>query len=279
MHCKTRCRETGTRHGVGRNVPGHRSLAEHESDRLGGIGENFDGIRQEDAGVRRAAARRLGARRHRGAAFRADVAVEDGRIAAVGALPGAAAATVVDATGRYVAPGFVDAHVRGDAAVLDPAVQWAALRQGRDARSSSARTDCRAPRHTRRAGLRDPLLRRRQRHPPRARAGTGVGRRPAGHLHRHHRAQHRLPGAARHRAAQRAGRDGRAADPADLAAMARLVEQSLDEGACGISTGLEYVPGRYADTAELAALTAVAARRGLPTSRTCAATSPPRPVR
>ncbi|MFD0539128.1 amidohydrolase family protein [Actinomadura luteofluorescens] len=61
---------------------------------------------------------------------RADVAVTAGRIAAVGALDGARASSVIDATGRYVMPGFIDTHVHGDAAVFDPDVQLAALRQG-----------------------------------------------------------------------------------------------------------------------------------------------------
>ena len=37
--------------------------------------------------------------------FPADVAVKDGRIVAVGRLADAQAATVIDATGKYVAPG------------------------------------------------------------------------------------------------------------------------------------------------------------------------------
>jgi N-acyl-D-amino-acid deacylase len=63
-------------------------------------------------------------------AFRADVGMAAGQITAVGPLPGAGAATVVDATRRFVLPGFIDAHVHGDAAVFDSATQLAALRQG-----------------------------------------------------------------------------------------------------------------------------------------------------
>src|SRR5690606_27830267 len=41
---------------------------------------------------------------------------------------------------------------------------------------------------------------------------------------------------------------------ADLAAMGRLLDEALDAGAFGLSTGLIYPPGRYADTAEVVAL-------------------------
>jgi len=40
----------------------------------------------------------------------------------------------------------------------------------------------------------------------------------------------------------------------DLAAMGRLLDEALDAGAFGLSTGLIYPPGRYADTAEVVAL-------------------------
>src|SRR5437667_406966 len=50
-------------------------------------------------------------------AFRADVAVRDGRIAAVGAIEGEAAREI-DATGLTVAPGVIDVHAHDDDAVL-----------------------------------------------------------------------------------------------------------------------------------------------------------------
>lgn len=51
--------------------------------------------------------------------FNADVAVKDCRIVAVGALPAEArAAEVVDARGLIVAPGFIDSHTHDDMALL-----------------------------------------------------------------------------------------------------------------------------------------------------------------
>ncbi len=48
--------------------------------------------------------------------FRADVAVKDGRIAAIGSLADKTAEKVIDAEGRIVSPGFIDVHthIEGD---------------------------------------------------------------------------------------------------------------------------------------------------------------------
>ena len=58
------------------------------------------------------------------------------------------------------------------------------------------------------------------------------------------------------------GPDGRAPTPDELAAMGRYVEEALDAGAIGLSSGLIYAPGVHAAPDEVAALVAVAARRG-----------------
>jgi N-acyl-D-amino-acid deacylase len=52
---------------------------------------------------------------------RADVGIVDGRVAAIGRVPAADCAEVIDATGMHVAPGFVDLHTHYDAQVFwDP---------------------------------------------------------------------------------------------------------------------------------------------------------------
>jgi N-acyl-D-amino-acid deacylase len=61
---------------------------------------------------------------------RADVAVADGRIAAVGELSGMAARERVDATGLVVAPGFVDLHAHSDLTLLSSGSARSAVAQG-----------------------------------------------------------------------------------------------------------------------------------------------------
>ena len=51
-----------------------------------------------------------------GSRFNADVAVQSGRIAALGKIEGSAA-TMIDATGKIVCPGFVDPHTHYDAQI------------------------------------------------------------------------------------------------------------------------------------------------------------------
>lgn len=50
--------------------------------------------------------------------FRADVAVAEGKIAAVGRHIGDEAERVIDASGLVVAPGFIDLHTHTDRSIL-----------------------------------------------------------------------------------------------------------------------------------------------------------------
>ncbi|MEU8397543.1 amidohydrolase family protein [Nonomuraea sp. NPDC048892] len=213
--------------------------------------------------------------------YRADVAIEGDRVAAVGRLDGATAGSVIDATGRLVAPGFVDCHSHGDAVVFDPGVQLAALRQGvttfvmgQDGLSyapGSAETVAYVSRYfaavngeLKRDGGRDGGPERDG--GPGSAAGGGpvpdLGEGPLSVgelLDGYDRAvalntAYLLPhGTIRYDVM---GPSPDPASPADLAGMLRHVERGLSEGAAGLSSGLEYLPGGYATAEELAALCA-----------------------
>ena len=58
------------------------------------------------------------------------------------------------------------------------------------------------------------------------------------------------------------GWDDRPATSQEIEDMKAILRESMEEGAIGISTGLDYPPGSYADTDELVALSAEAARLG-----------------
>ncbi len=58
------------------------------------------------------------------------------------------------------------------------------------------------------------------------------------------------------------GWNDRPATGAELKDMQSVVREAMEEGAWGLSTGLDYPPGSYADTSELVALSEVAARMG-----------------
>ena len=74
--------------------------------------------------------RRPRRRRHRPPWFRADVGIRGDRIAAVGTLGQAEARRRLDVGGKVVAPGFIDAHVHGDLALLADPLHEPAIRQG-----------------------------------------------------------------------------------------------------------------------------------------------------
>lgn len=64
------------------------------------------------------------------AAFPGDIGIKGDRIAAVGQLPDADAVSTIDATGQFVAPGFVDVHNHSDGWMLKEPLQSAKTLQG-----------------------------------------------------------------------------------------------------------------------------------------------------
>lgn len=62
--------------------------------------------------------------------YQADVAIRGDRIVDVGALPDAVAEQVIDATGKIVCPGLIDCHSHSDATILINPTAQSSIRQG-----------------------------------------------------------------------------------------------------------------------------------------------------
>jgi N-acyl-D-amino-acid deacylase len=178
--------------------------------------------------------------------FVADVGVRGDRIAAIGDLAAATAARSVDARGLIVAPGFVDAHAHSDFR-RNPRAQSKVFQgvtldvTGPDGGSpfpeKPADGDADEP------GARscpDFATWAAQHGPLAIDVGCYVG----------HGTVRRMV----------LGPVGRAATADELRAMQNLLAQAFEQGALGLSSGLEYFPGNMAPTDELVALCKVAAR-------------------
>lgn len=186
-----------------------------------------------------------------GAAGRlADVAIRGPRIAEVGERLAERGRNEIDATGRVVAPGFIDIHSHGDSNLWsDPRGEslvrqgitsivagqdgssrpWGARGEGTPSTENGSFADWFAAVDALRPGVNVASM-----------IGLGTVR------------------------GRVVGDDDRAASAAELARMVSLVEQALAEGACGASTGLEYTPGAFARLDELIALARPLAARRLP---------------
>ena len=197
-----------------------------------------------------------------GPPFRADLAVAGDQVAAVGQLATATAAAELDVTGRYLMPGFIDAHSHADGLADRADVQLATLRQGvttvligQDGLSFAPASRATIAAVSQYFGaVNGPC-------PAELAGGCTV----AGLL-AHYDGKTALNVACLAPAgtirAEVLGFSGAPAGPAQLTAMRTLTEQALADGAVGLSSGLEYQPGRFADAAELAALCAPVAAAG-----------------
>jgi N-acyl-D-amino-acid deacylase len=184
-----------------------------------------------------------------GSPRQADLAIRQGVIVAVGSVDSQAGDKTVDAHGRYVMPGFIDAHTHADAAVFNPDVQLGLLRQGVTSLIAGQDGVSYAPGNGEYASEYFGALI--GRHP--SYLGGGVGELLAqydettpinvGYLVPAGTVRYEIKGFA----------SGRASD-AEIVDMQQLVATGLAEGALGLSTGLDYVPNLYTDTEELIAL-------------------------
>ena len=190
--------------------------------------------------------------------YTADLAIRDGRIAAIGAADGPAS-RVIDATGRVVTPGFIDVHAHDDAAVLSTSMDFK-LMQGV---TTDIVGNCGAGIAPAFPGggrglpgveiVLGPLpeaawdtFGEYMEAVDQARSAVNVGCFiPHGIVRGRH-----------------VGLENRPPTESELTAMIGDVEEGMAAGALGLSTGLIYIPGTFAETDEIIALAAASARHG-----------------
>jgi len=189
--------------------------------------------------------------------YRGDLAVRGDSIARIGRVDPQECKKVVDASGCYVCPGFVDIHTHSDTSVFRYPGCDSTLRQGVTTHLAGNCGDSGAP-------VRRPHDRRWREYMEipedqswesfeeylRAVEGLSLG--------------HNIATLVGHNAVRTAviGPDERAPDAAELEDMCSLVDEAMRAGAYGLSTGLVYPPGCFADTDEIVALAKVAASHG-----------------
>ena len=193
-----------------------------------------------------------------GESYQADVALANGRIAAIGALPAERAAEVIDGRGCVLAPGFIDVHTHDDTNVIRTPEMLPKLSQGVTTVIVGNCGISAAP--VQLAG--DPpdpmnLLGEAEafQYPTFAAYVEGIAKaRPAVNVaalvgHTALRQNH-------------LDRLDRTANAGEIEAMRAQLEEALDAGALGLSTGLAYLNAFSASTKEVTALAELLAGKG-----------------
>ncbi|MSR53925.1 MAG: D-aminoacylase [Gemmataceae bacterium] len=187
-------------------------------------------------------------------AFFADIGLAGDRITAVGKLVGAEAKSRLDATGLVVAPGMIDAHVHGDLVLFHDPAHEPAVRQGVTTYIIGQDGVAMAPASP--ATLD---------HMRRYTAGFN-GNYPTPGLSWRNVDEYLslFAGRTAINAATLVpngnvrmdvmGLEERRPTPEELVKIRRLVREGMEQGAVGLSSGLDYIPSLYADEAELTAL-------------------------
>ncbi|MGH2781855.1 MAG: N-acyl-D-amino-acid deacylase family protein [Thermoleophilaceae bacterium] len=188
--------------------------------------------------------------------FPADLAIRGDRIAAIGLDLGAARDTI-DATGLVVAPGFIDMLGHSEFRLLADGRAISKITQGVTTEITGEVTSVvpasERPRAERRSEIEpwgveytwedlDGYFNRLESQGTAINLGTWVG---LSSLWLHG-----------------VGPEDRRPTDTEMAAMKEALENAMEKGAFGLSSGLIYAPGRYATIDEIAELAAVAARHG-----------------
>lgn len=167
---------------------------------------------------------------------RADIAITGNRVAAVGDLPAARATRTIDARGLHAAPGFIDAHSHAGRGLATAELSHARPLLAQGITTIVANPDGGGPVDL--VAQRQALLEH----------GLGVN---VALLVPHGSVRQSV-----------IGMDDRAPSRQELARMRALVRAGMDAGAFGLSSGLYYAPGSYAQTDEVIELARVAAADG-----------------
>lgn len=166
--------------------------------------------------------------------IKTDIGIIGDRIAKIGSLSSASAKKVIDATDRIVAPGFIDIHTHADRGILkipsadNYIMQGVTTLLGGNCGGSEAKVDVAEYL----GGL--------------GKIGINFGT---------------LVGFGDLRNAAMADPTAKLTDK-ELKAMTEYMKQGMKDGAFGISTGLEYIPDRFATTEEIVEVAKVAAAYG-----------------
>lgn len=190
-----------------------------------------------------------------------DIGIKGDRIAKIGRISRSECRRALDVRGKYVCPGFIDIHTHSDiSAILFPGCD-STLRQGVTTHLIGNCGSSAAP-------LREPYVEVWKNYWGDW-AGSGdvwtwrtfseylrfLERRGVGH---------NIAALVGHGAVRTAvlGSERRAPKPAEMRLMKELVEEAMEAGAFGLSTGLVYPPGSFAKTEEIIELCKVVARYG-----------------
>lgn len=189
-------------------------------------------------------------------AFAADVGIVGDTIAALGPIPPEQGRRALDARGLQVVPGFIDIHSHSDFSLPAYPAAESRVRQGvtteitGNCGSSAAPL---GPRTEERLSMQEEGIK------PDWTDVAGY----CAHIEKTRIAVNQAlllgQGTLREMAI---GIVDRPVTPAELAGLLRAVEAGMDQGSFGLSTGLEYTPGRYTPTDEIVAMARVVARQG-----------------